>query len=76
MCKLSKSSFIIFHTAASNFHYVVQRKALRDETQAWSLVLASGGSIPEEFKAWVEAGRSNSFFMEEKRQEETVAEAA
>jgi hypothetical protein len=52
------------HTAA-NFHYVVPRKPLREESDAWQRVVASGGSVPPELKEWVEAAGALPFFMEE-----------
>jgi hypothetical protein len=51
--------------AEAQFHYVVQRYPLRENSEAWSRVLASGESIPADMKEWVEAGSSAPFFMEE-----------
>jgi hypothetical protein len=43
----------------------VPRKPLREESDAWQRVVASGGSVPPELKEWVEAAGALPFFMEE-----------
>ena len=74
----SKLGISFFHTlfqndAAANFHYVVQRTPLREDSEAWARVVASGGSIPAEMKEWVEAGAGIPFYLEE---QETAAKSA
>jgi hypothetical protein len=58
--------------SAANFHYVVPRNPLREDSEAWARVLASGGSIPTEMKEWVESDNAIPFYMEE---QETVAKS-
>ena len=43
----------------AKFHYVVERRALREDSEAWKRVLDGGGvndgSVPQEMMAWVSA---------------------
>ena len=68
------SNLIFSKFTAANFHYVVTREPLREGSDAWERVLASGGSIPPEMKEWVEAANvAVPFYMEE---QEAVAKSA
>jgi hypothetical protein len=54
------TKILLLTLAEANFHYVVQRSALRPESPAWKRVESGSQSIPPEMEDWVKSASASA----------------